>query len=80
MQDKRREANLRQDAKGWYQSEEPIHWSERHDKKVNVKGRPKNLSGDMELIEEDVVRTTALFDGGSDGGCHMPQLSVISKH
>ena len=29
----------------------------------------------MELVDGDIIRTTALFDGGSDGGCQSTELT-----
>ena len=43
--------------------------------KVNIRGKPKILKEDMELVGEDLIRTTAIFDGGSDIACHTSDLS-----
>ena len=43
--------------------------------KVIIRGKPKNLKGDMELVGNDLIRTSAIFDGGSDIACHTSDLA-----
>ena len=43
--------------------------------KVTIKGKPISLEGDMEQVGEDLIKTTAIFDGGSDVACHSAELS-----
>ena len=62
-------------SKGRYIAKETLSDVRGMTSKVTVLGEPTGLTKDMKLEGENMVSTTALFDSGSDMGCHTVQLA-----